>query len=100
MRGERSPARGGSVISRVRRASEVSHFAQTFRLTKTQTGIHGVPPRLCWGAVVSSIRHRKAFGLFFKLLNRDPPGCPWLAPKHVERKEIPCKLLQLCKEIR
>jgi hypothetical protein len=49
MRGERSPARGGGVISRVRRASEVSHFAQTFRLTKTQTGVHGVPPRLCWG---------------------------------------------------
>src|SRR4029077_12167749 len=24
-----------------------------------------------------SIRHRKAFGLHFNLLNRNPSGCPW-----------------------
>jgi hypothetical protein len=31
----------------------------------------------------------------FDLLNRNPSGCPRsLAPKHVGRKEVPCKILQ------
>ena len=42
---------------------------------------------------------RQTFGVQFKLY-RNHPGVRGLAPKHVGRKEIPCKYLQSFKENR
>ena len=45
-------------------------------------------------------QYAEAFDLQLDLLNRTCPGVRGLAPKHVGRKEIPCKYLQCWKENR